>query len=101
YLQVTRGVAAKRDHAFPERIEPTVFLMSSVLHPPDPEILAQGVAAVLAQDTRWTRCDIKAITLLANVLLRQDAIDAGAAEAVLVRDATAVEGAASNLFIVE
>jgi len=101
YLQVTRGVAAKRDHAFPELIEPTVFLMSSVLHTPAGEVLEQGVAAVLCEDIRWARCDIKAITLLANVLLRQDAIDAGAAEAILVRDGEAVEGAASNLFAVE
>ena len=101
YLQVTRGVAAKRDHAFPELIEPTVFLMSSVLHTPAGEVLEQGVAAVLCEDIRWARCDVKAITLLANVLLRQDAIDAGAAEAILVRDGEAVEGAASNLFIVE
>jgi len=101
YLQVTRGVASKRDHGFPEGIHPTVLLMSSVLHPPARETLEQGVAAVTAEDTRWARCDIKAITLLANVLLRQDAIDAGAAEAILVRDGEAVEGAASNLFIVE
>lgn len=100
YLQLTRGVAAKRDHAFPNPVHPTVFLMSTVLHEPDETALEQGVAAVTRADVRWQRCDIKAITLLANVLLRQEALDTGAAEAILVRDGEASEGAASNLFMV-
>lgn len=100
YLQLTRGVADKRDHAFPAAVHPTVFLMSTALHPPPSEWLERGIAAVTRADIRWQRCDIKAITLLANVLLRQEALDAGAAEAILVRDGEATEGAASNLFIV-
>lgn len=100
YLQLTRGVAEKRDHAFPHPIRPTVFLMSTVLHEPAADLLERGVAAVTREDIRWHRCDIKAITLLANVLLRQEAIDNGAAEAILVRDGEATEGAASNLFLV-
>jgi D-alanine transaminase len=59
------------------------------------------VAAITLQDIRWQRCDIKAITLLANILLRQQAIDQGAVEAILVRDGKVSEGAASNLFIVK
>lgn len=100
YLQITRGVAAKRDHAFPDPVHPTVFMMSTALQAPDPALLERGVAAVTRDDIRWQRCDIKAITLLANLLLRQEAIDEGAAEAIMVRHGEASEGAASNLFVV-
>jgi D-alanine transaminase len=100
YLQVTRGVAAKRDHAFPVDIRPTVFAMST----PAPEARdiagETGIKAVTLPDIRWQQCDIKAITLLPNVLLRQQAIDAETAEAILIRNGYATEGAASNLFIV-
>lgn len=96
YLQVTRGVAPKRDHAIPPNIEPTVFAMCS----PIAAIPAEGVRAVTVPDIRWLRCDIKATTLLANVLLRQDAVEQGAVEAILIRDGYAIEGAASNLFVV-
>lgn len=99
YLQVTRGVA-KRDHAFPAGVAPTVFMMSSPLVTPPPELLRTGVAAVTATDNRWLRCDIKAIALLPNVLLRQAAVDAGAVETVLLRDGFLTEGAASNIFVV-
>ena len=97
YLQVTRGVASKRDHAFPAGITPTIFAMSAPIAP----IPLSGVKAVTTTDIRWYRCNIKAITLLANVLLRQEAIDQGANEAILIRDNRALEGAASNLFIVQ
>lgn len=98
YLQVTRGVAAKRDHAFPADCRPTVFAMST---PIPPFSGAQtGVRAVTLDDNRWTRCDIKATTLLANILLRQEAVDRGAVEAILVRDGHVTEGAASNVFVV-
>ncbi len=101
YLQVTRGVAAKRDHAFPADCKPTVFAMSTAM-PPSVDIdKISGATAVTFPDNRWKLCNIKAITLLPNVLLRQQAIDAGAAEAILIRDGYAVEGAASNLFIVK
>jgi D-alanine transaminase len=97
---VTRGVA-KRDHAFPKGVQPTVFIMSNPLLTPPQELLATGVAAVTATDNRWLRCDIKAISLLPNVLLRQMAIDAGATETVLLRDGFMTEGAASNIFLVK
>jgi len=96
YLQVTRGTASKRDHAIPAGIAPTVFVMCTPIAP----IPLNGIKAFTVDDIRWDRCNIKAITLLANVLLRQEAIDQGAAEAILVRDKQVVEGAASNLFIV-
>ncbi len=99
YLQVTRGPAA-RDHALPENPAPTVFAMSNPLRPPAPEIIEHGIEAITLDDIRWSRCHIKAISLLPNILLRQTALDAGAAEAILIRDGYATEGAASNLFVV-
>lgn len=100
YLQITRGVMAKRDHAFDDSLVPTVFAMVSPIAPPDPAIAREGVRAVTLNDIRWQSCHIKAITLLPNVLLRQEAIDSGAVEAILIKDGHATEGAASNLFIV-
>ncbi|MEJ2572510.1 MAG: D-amino acid aminotransferase [Gammaproteobacteria bacterium] len=100
YVQITRG-AAPRDHAFPGEVKPTVYAASSVLRPMSPDAAEYGVAAVTLPDIRWQRCDIKAITLLPNILLRQQAIDQGAVEAILTRDGHVNEGAASNLFIVK
>ncbi|HQS57857.1 MAG: D-amino acid aminotransferase [Gallionellales bacterium 35-53-114] len=102
YLHITRGVA-RRDHAFPQPpVQPTVFMMSSPLLHPAAELLASGVSAVTAVDNRWLRCDIKAISLLPNVLLRQQAVDAGCAETILIRDDKFMtEGAASNIFVVK
>ncbi len=100
YFHVTRGVA-KRDHAFPKDTAPTVFMMSSPLTTPPRELCETGVSAVSAIDNRWDRCDIKAIALLPNVLLRQLAIDHGAVETILFRDGVLTEGAASNIFAVE
>ncbi len=99
YLQVTRGVAP-REHAFPETARPTVFAMSQARTvPSEPDI--EGVDAITVDDIRWARCDLKTIALLPNILLRQRAIEAGAYEAILVRDGHVTEGAASNVFIVE
>ncbi len=98
YLQVTRGYAAKRDHGFPEQIVPTVFAMCSEIKPFAGRV--NGIKAVTLDDTRWQMCNIKAITLLANILLRQEALDQDCAEALLVKDGYVTEGAASNLFAV-
>lgn len=100
YLQVTRGSAPRRDHCFPETTVPTAYAASNPIPAPDPAIAQNGVAAVTLDDIRWQRCDIKAITLLSNVLLRQEALDQGAAEAILVRDGKAIEGTSSNIFVV-
>lgn len=106
YLHITRG-AAKRDHAFPNPpVPPTVFAMSSPLPTPPAALLESGICCITAQDNRWLRCDIKAIALLPNVLLRQTAVDAGCAETILIRDdpltgkGFMTEGAASNIFVV-
>jgi D-alanine transaminase len=100
YLQITRGVA-KRDHAFPKDVPPTVFLMANALSVPTEEAVERGVAAATLIDNRWLRCDLKTTALLPNVLLRQQAVDTGAVEAVLLRDGLLTEGAASNIFVVK
>ncbi len=99
YLQVTRGVAA-RDHAFPQQVQPTVFAMANEMVPLNPVYYEQGVAAITLNDNRWSRCHIKAISLLPNILLRQQAVDQDASEAILIRENKVTEGAASNVFIV-
>lgn len=98
YLQITRGVTAKRDHAFPEDPVPTVFAMCSDIKPFAG--VKTGVKALTMEDSRWEMCNVKATTLLANVLLRQQAVEQGCAEAILHRNGYVTEGAASNLFAV-
>ncbi len=100
YLHITRGVA-KRDHIFPLGITPTVFIMSNPLLTPPEELLKSGVSAITAQDNRWGRCDIKTISLLPNILLRQLSADEHAMETILIRNGLLTEGAASNIFIVK
>jgi len=99
YLHITRG-SAKRDHAFPKVVIPTVFMMSSPLPVPPVALKTGGVTAITTQDNRWLRCDIKSISLLPNVLLRQQAVESGTVEALLLRDGFLTEGAASNIFVV-
>lgn len=99
YLQVTRGIAP-RDHHFPEQSTPTLFMMSNPLVGTPETILQNGIAAVTERDSRWSRCNIKSISLLANVLHRQHAFDQGAKESILIRDGYVTEGAASNVFVV-
>jgi len=102
YLHITRGVA-KRDHAFPNPpVPPTVFLMSNPLNTPSAAQLQNGISAITAPDNRWLRCDIKAISLLPNVLLRQMAVDAGCAETIMIRNNEFLtEGSSSNIFVVK
>jgi D-alanine transaminase len=99
YLQVTRGVA-KRDHAFPEGVPPTVFAVSSPWPPIPAEILEHGVACVTHADERWLHCDVKSISLLGNVLMKQYAVEHGAFETVLFRDGLLTEGSSANIFVV-
>ncbi|VAW87859.1 D-alanine aminotransferase [hydrothermal vent metagenome] len=100
YLQITRGSAPRRNHAFPQEIHPTIFASATPIIKPLDETYAQGVSAITLEDTRWKQCHIKAITLLPNILLRQQAVDAGAAEAILLKEGYLTEGAASNVFVV-
>jgi D-alanine transaminase len=99
YLQVTRGVAKAREHKFPTACPPTVFAMSRVLAAV-PEQAPAPIAAVAMEDIRWRRCDIKSTSLLGSVLMTQQALEAGAREAILLRDGHVLEGASSNVFAV-
>ena len=99
YFQVTRGVA-KRDHALPKNIEPTVFMMSNPLVNPPAEAVEKGGSAVSAVDNRWLRCDIKSISLIGNCLLRQLSAESGGAETILFREGKLTEASASNVFAV-
>jgi len=99
YLQVTRGVAV-RDHAFPADIKPSIFAMANPIQKLAESDFQNGVGAITLLDNRWQRCDIKAISLLPNVLLRQQAVEQGVAEAILIRDGNVTEGSASNVFVV-
>jgi D-alanine transaminase len=102
YLQVTRGADDKRDHAFPPAtVPPTVFAFASPLVMTTAAVRAAGVAAITVPDLRWSRCDLKVVSLLANVLARQQAVEQGCAEALLIRDGYLKEGAASNIFMVK
>lgn len=98
YIQVTRGTDAGRDHAFPDDVTPTVFAMATEFSRYD---YTQGVSAITLPDQRWGRCDIKATALLANVLARQTAREAGAADAILLWNGEVTEGAVSSVLIVE
>jgi D-alanine transaminase len=103
YLQVTRGVAS-RDHAFPDPpVAPSVVITAkSVDHAAAQSRAAKGVAVITQPETRWARCDIKTVGLLPNVLAKQAAREAGAAEAWFVDDLGLVtEGASSNAWIVD
>jgi len=100
YLQLTRGVAP-RDHGFPQAAQATVFAMANPLPEADKALLQNGIEAVSLPDSRWQHCNIKSIALLANILLRQQAMDEQAMEAILIRDGLITEGAASNVFIVK
>jgi len=99
YLQITRGVAPKRDHSFSSDLDPTIFAMSADIAPSDH--LHSGSKALTIEDTRWHLCNVKATTLLANILLRQEALDQQCAEAILIKNDLVLEGAASNIFVVK
>lgn len=96
YVQVTRG-AAPRTHAFPAPpVPPTVYVSAQRFVPKyDP---ATGVAAITVPDLRWARCDIKSVSLLPNCLANQQAQEAGAQEAIFIRDGVALEGSHTSFF---
>lgn len=100
YLQVTRGVAP-RTHAFPMTpVAPTVYAFARPYRRPDRAVWEEGFEAVTVPDRRWARVDVKTIALLPNVLAQQAAVEAGVADAILVRDGIALEGAHNNFFAV-
>ena len=100
YLQVTRGAYPVRSHVIPDQDHPNVLAFVTPYRPRDSVKAAQGIRAITLEDIRWHRCDIKATSLLANVLARAQASEEGADEAILIRDGAAMEGTASNLFLI-
>ena len=100
YWQVTRGAQFGRSHAPLPNVQRTVFAFCAPLPLASAAALEQGMACVTAADTRWARCDIKSVALLANVLLRQLSVDAGAAETILLRDGELTEASASAVHVV-
>jgi D-alanine transaminase len=100
YWQVTRGAQFGRSHAPLPNVPRTVFAFCAPLPLASAAALEQGMACVTAADTRWARCDIKSVALLANVLLRQLSVDAGAAETILLRDGELTEASASAVHVV-
>ncbi len=102
YLQVTRGVQMQRDHLPVDCLTPTVYAYTNPLKPIADSIIQHGIKVVTLDDIRWLRCDIKAITLLPNVMMKLAAKQQGADDAILIaRDGTVAEGTASNVFIVK
>jgi D-alanine transaminase len=101
YIQVTRGVAKRRGHAFPAGIVPTVFVMVSPLVLPTPQARERGGVAVTAEDRRWLNCDIKSTSLLGNVLMAQHAAENDALETIQLRDGLLTEGSSSNIWVVK
>lgn len=100
YLQVTRGVA-KRDHPFPSpAVTPTVFGMIAAWSPPTAAQRAQGLSAISIPDERWLHCEIKSVSLLGNVLAKQQAVDAQVDEVLQFRDGYLTEGASTNIWVV-
>jgi D-alanine transaminase len=101
YLQVTRGAEFGRNHAWPEGLAPTLFGYATRLEPLTAGILRDGVTAITAEDTRWARRDIKSTALLANVLLKRLAADAGAYETILLEGGLLTEGSSTTVHVVK
>ncbi len=101
YLQITRGAEFGRNHAWPEDLKPTLFAYVTPLEPLSPSFLERGVSAVTAADTRWARRDVKATSLLANILLKKLAADAGAFETVLLENGELTEGSSTSVHVVK
>ncbi|WP_438274497.1 D-amino-acid transaminase [Nitrobacter sp.] len=102
YLQVTRGVA-RRDHAFPPTtVEPSVVVTARALnYAKNQQTAANGIKVVTVPENRWPRVDIKSVSLLPNVLAKQEAREKGAYEAWYIgSDGFITEGASSNAWIV-
>jgi D-alanine transaminase len=100
YIQVSRGAPSERNHAWPDGLAPTLFAYTSALDPVARNLLEQGAAAISAADTRWARRDIKSTALLANVLLKKLATDAGAYETIMLENGFLTEGSSTTVHVV-
>jgi D-alanine transaminase len=99
YLQVTRGADKGRDFAFPKGVTPTMIMFTSVKDIVNAESAKKGIAVITLPDIRWSRRDIKSVALLAQVLAKQAAAEAGAGEAWMIEDGKVTEGGSSSAFI--
>jgi D-alanine transaminase len=99
YLEVTRGADTGRDFAFPKGVKPTLILFTSVKDIVNAESARTGIGVITVPDIRWTRRDIKSVALLAQVLAKQAAAEAGAGEAWMIEDGKVTEGGSSSAFI--
>ena len=101
YLQISRGVYAKRDLGINADFPPTIFAMVLQVTPPDIDVVSAGLSVITIDDFRWAACDIKSTSLVANVMLKQQAVEAGVDDAILLKNCMVNEGTASNVFIVK
>ena len=99
YLEVTRGADTGRDFAFPKGVKPTLIMFTSVKDIVNAESARTGIGVITVPDIRWTRRDIKSVALLAQVLAKQAAAEAGAGEAWMIEDGKVTEGGSSSAFI--
>lgn len=99
YMQISRG-PAPRQHLFPEEPRPTLFMVARAVAPADESLYTTGVELMSLEDRRWKLCHVKSLALLANVLAKQEAKDAGAFDAVFVRDGIVTESTSANFFAV-
>ena len=100
YLQITRGADTQRKHIF-DALIPTIYIESNPLISKTKQELSKGFSAISAQDIRWSRCNIKSISLLANILYAQDAKKHNVEEVILHRNNQITEGATSNVFMLK
>ncbi|MFB3115664.1 MAG: D-amino-acid transaminase [Nitrospirales bacterium] len=100
YIQVTRGVAP-REHLFPETTRPTIVMTFREMADLPAHLNQQGVSVITLPDLRWARCSIKSLNLLPNILSKQQANEAGAFEALLIKDGMVTEGTSSNVILVK
>lgn len=101
YMQITRGAHPVRDLKIQSENQPTIFMMVLHVGAVDVAVLEKGIKTVTMDDFRWHACDIKSISLVANVMLREQATQSGVVDAILVRDGYVTEGTASNFFMVK
>ncbi|HMA00269.1 MAG TPA: aminotransferase class IV [Steroidobacteraceae bacterium] len=99
YIQVSRGAELGRNHAWPDGLTPTLFAYATALDPVPAAMLEHGVSAVTAPDIRWARRDIKSTALLANILLKKMAADAGAFETIMLENGELTEGSSTAVHV--
>ena len=99
YLEVTRGADTGRDFAFPKDVKPTLIMFTAEKDIVGAESAKRGISVITVPDIRWARRDIKSVALLAQVLAKQAAAEAGAGEAWMIEDGFVTEGGSSSAFI--